>query len=150
MDELEDILRGLVLHDENAIRSMFVADLDAPDALGIDAATCALVRLTALAALGAPVVSYQATVAQALAAGTSPEDILDVLRAVATTVGTARIVAAAPSLALALGYDLDAALEARDWRRSDDPNVDTGHARVPAPGELSGHHPSTPPGPRRR
>ena len=34
--------------------------------------------------------------------------------AVAPTVGMARVVSAAPELALALGYDVDAALEARD------------------------------------
>ena len=34
--------------------------------------------------------------------------------AVAPTVGMARVVSAAPELALALGYDVDAAIEARE------------------------------------
>jgi hypothetical protein len=37
-----------------------------------------------------------------------------VLIAVAQTVGLARVASAAPSVALALGYDIDAALEAHD------------------------------------
>ena len=41
----------------------------------------------------------------ALEAGASAEDILAVLRAVAPQVGTARVVAAAPELMLALGHD---------------------------------------------
>jgi 4-carboxymuconolactone decarboxylase len=127
MDELEDTLRRLALHDEGVIRAMLVDDLD-DDALGIDAVTCALVRLSALAAIGAPVVAYQATVAQAQAAGATTDDILDALRVVATIVGGTRIVAAAPALALALGYDLDAMLEGYDPGGSGDRHHD--HDRV--------------------
>ena len=40
------------------------------------------------------------------------QEIVGVLIAVAPTVGLARVVSAAPELALAIGYDVDAALEA--------------------------------------
>ena len=40
--------------------------------------------------------------------------IVGVLIAVAQTVGLARVASAAPAVALALGYDIDAALEAHD------------------------------------
>ena len=50
--------------------------------------------------------SYGRQVAIALEAGASAEDILGVLRAVAPQVGTARVVAAAPELMLALGLPL--------------------------------------------
>jgi alkylhydroperoxidase/carboxymuconolactone decarboxylase family protein YurZ len=41
-----------------------------------------------------------------MAAGASDDDIVDVLTAVAPIVGLARTTAAAPALALALGYDV--------------------------------------------
>jgi hypothetical protein len=42
------------------------------------------------------------------------------LKVVAPTVGLARLVTAAPGLALALGYDVDAALETVDLARPDE------------------------------
>ena len=56
--------------------------------------------------------SYQSTIDLALAAGACNDEIVGILIAVAPIVGLARVVSAAPELALALGYDLDAALEA--------------------------------------
>jgi hypothetical protein len=46
-----------------------------------------------------------------MAAGVTSEEMLGVLMAVAPTIGTARVVTNTPTLALALGYDVDAALE---------------------------------------
>ena len=46
------------------------------------------------------------TVADAVAAGASAEDILGVLRAVAPQVGAAKVIAAAPEIMLALGLSL--------------------------------------------
>jgi hypothetical protein len=40
--------------------------------------------------------------------------VVDTLTAVAPSVGLARVVSAAPGLALALGYDIDRALESLD------------------------------------
>ena len=48
----------------------------------------------------------------ALTAGASIDEIVGTLIAVVPTVGLARAVSAAPELALALGYDVEAALEA--------------------------------------
>jgi hypothetical protein len=45
--------------------------------------------------------------------------VIDTLKAVAPTVGLARVVSAVPSVALALGYDIDTALEAVDLPRPD-------------------------------
>ena len=50
----------------------------------------------------------------ALAAGATADDVVGTLRAVAPSVGLARVVAAIPGLALAAGYDVDAALESLD------------------------------------
>jgi alkylhydroperoxidase/carboxymuconolactone decarboxylase family protein YurZ len=48
---------------------------------------------------------------RALAAGATEDEIADVLLAIAPVTGLSRIVAAAPELATALGYDVTAALE---------------------------------------
>jgi hypothetical protein len=56
--------------------------------------------------------SYQAIVETAHATGATFDEIVGCLIAVAPVVGLARVVSAAPELALALGYDVDAALEA--------------------------------------
>ena len=77
-----------------------------PQGSPLPATTIALVRIATLIALDAPPASYGRQVAIALESGASPEDILGVLRAVAPQVGTARVVAAAPELMLALGLPL--------------------------------------------
>ena len=112
MSEREDTLRHLALHDERVITSILAMGMDTWNASCIDARTHALVRLGALIALDAPVVSYQSCIALALAAGATADDIVDTLIAVAPIAGEVRVVAAAPALALAIGYDIDAALEA--------------------------------------
>jgi alkylhydroperoxidase/carboxymuconolactone decarboxylase family protein YurZ len=50
-------------------------------------------------------------VERALAAGASEDEIVGLLIAVAPAVGLGRVVSAAPELGLALGYDVDSALE---------------------------------------
>jgi 4-carboxymuconolactone decarboxylase len=90
------------------------------DPPGLDERAAALARLAALVALHAGPSSYQRCVGHALAAGASVDDVIDTLRIVAPTVGLARVVSAAPGLALALGYDVDAALEAVDIPRPDE------------------------------
>ncbi len=66
-----------------------------------------LIRLGALVALGAATPSLRRTVELARGAGATEEEIVGVLVAVAPTVGLARVVSAAPKLALAIGYDTD-------------------------------------------
>jgi alkylhydroperoxidase/carboxymuconolactone decarboxylase family protein YurZ len=88
---------------------------------GLDERTAALARLATLIALDAPPASYRRTVHLALAAGASVDDVIDTLVVVARTVGLARVVAAAPRLARAAGYDVDAALET--FEREGDPTT---------------------------
>jgi 4-carboxymuconolactone decarboxylase len=90
------------------------------DPHGLDERTAALACLAALVALHAGPSSYQRCVDRALAAGATVDDVIDTLKVVAPTVGLARLVTAAPGLALALGYDIDAALEAVDLARPDE------------------------------
>ena len=68
-------------------------------------------RLSALIALDAPGSCYRAIVDEAQRAGARLEDLLAVLIAVAGTVGFARVIAAAPKVSLAAGYDVETALE---------------------------------------
>lgn len=76
------------------------------EASSLDSRTFALVKIAALIALDAPPASYAWQVANALADGATPEDILAVLKAVAPQVGGPRVVAAAPELMVALGLSL--------------------------------------------
>jgi alkylhydroperoxidase/carboxymuconolactone decarboxylase family protein YurZ len=95
----------LALNEEGALSSTVgpVGVQEEPDVL--DARTQALVHLAALIALDGAAASYQWAVAAAIAAGSSDDEILGVLAAVAPIVGLARTCAAAPDLALAVGRD---------------------------------------------
>ena len=66
-----------------------------------------LARLSALVASSAPGPSLRSEVDAAVSAGATSTDILSTLAAILPVVGRPRIVAAAPKIALALGYDLD-------------------------------------------
>jgi 4-carboxymuconolactone decarboxylase len=110
----EEQLRRLALHDEKSIESVLAMNLKDCEACGLDPKTHALIRLGALLALGAAPVSYQWTVAAALDAGATAEEILGTLIAVAPITGVARVVLATPDVALSMGYDLDAAFEELD------------------------------------
>ena len=77
----------------------------------LDAKTLALVRLAALVAVGGAVPSFGAQADAAVSAGATAAEIVDVLVGVVPVVGLPRVVAAAPKLAMALGYDTDDALE---------------------------------------
>ena len=81
------------------------------DCLVLDPKTLELVRLAALVAVGGAVPSYGAQADSAVSAGATAAEIVDVLVGVIPVVGLPCVVAAAPKLALALGYDLDEALE---------------------------------------
>ena len=106
MDRVEDLLRRLALNDERSVASA-LADGEG----GLDPKAHALVRLGALVSVGAAPASYRLTVERAYAAGATDEEIVGVLTAVGPAVGFARLVAAAPDLALAIGYDVEAALD---------------------------------------
>jgi alkylhydroperoxidase/carboxymuconolactone decarboxylase family protein YurZ len=107
----EEAFRRLTIGDTGLIVSL--GDEDAPRRLGVrlDPRTEALVRIGALIALDAPPASFRCAVEDAQRVGARQEDLLATLMAVAGTVGTARVVSAAPRIALAAGYDVEAALE---------------------------------------
>ncbi len=98
------------MNDERVVASLAQSD---PELGGVcaDSEVRALVRLAAVIASQGTCVSYQSVINSALAAGASVEDVIGVLLAVAPTVGSVRVVAAAPLLARAVGFDVDAAFE---------------------------------------
>ena len=102
-------LRRLAINDQQSA----VDDVDDLEVAGgaLDAKTLALVRLAALVAVGGAVPSYGAQADAAVGAGATVPEIVDVLVGVVPIVGFPCVVAAAPKLALGLGYDTDDVLE---------------------------------------
>jgi 4-carboxymuconolactone decarboxylase len=90
------------------------------DTEALDERTAAVARLAASLALRAPPAFYRRSIDDALAAGATVDDVVGTLTVVARTVGLARVVSAAPDLALAVGYDVDDALETLDDPRAAD------------------------------
>jgi 4-carboxymuconolactone decarboxylase len=115
--DAEELLRRLALNDEKVVRSAVGAD---SRSLGggadLDAKTNALVRLAALLSIGAATSSCRAAVELARASGATDAEIVGVLVAVAPAVGGARVVGAAPRLALAIDYDVEDVAEVWDGR----------------------------------
>ncbi len=84
------------------------------NAVGLGSKVSALAGLGAALALCSQLPIVRSLAEQAIAAGATEEEMLGVFMAVAPTIGTARVVANTPTLALALGYDIDAALESTE------------------------------------
>jgi hypothetical protein len=117
----EELLRRLALCDEGAA-SAATGAVGWPaggsgEASTLDARLLALARLAGLIAVSSSTASYQWCIASAIAAGATDDEIVAVLVGIAPVVGAARVVSAAADVAVALGYDLDLAFEARDARR---------------------------------
>jgi hypothetical protein len=113
MDAHRDALRRLAINDELFIEQVLSIGLDDDHSM-LEPSACAVARLGALIALDAPPETYQWDTARALASGVTLDEIVGVLIAVAPMVGIARVVSAAKEVALAIGYDVDADLEAVD------------------------------------
>ena len=105
--DYKEVLRLLAINDEH-----FAEDLvTGVESAKLDPKTLALARLGALVGVGGAVPSYGAEVDAAVSAGATAAEIVEVLLGVVSVVGLPSVVAAAPSLAMALGYDVDDALE---------------------------------------
>ena len=111
MPSAEETFRRLTIGEPALLAA--IADIDDGDRVEtrLDERTEALIRVGALVALDAPQSSYHAAVEAAQLAGASLDDLLEALLVVAGSVGSARVVSAAPRIALAAGYDIDQALE---------------------------------------
>jgi 4-carboxymuconolactone decarboxylase len=115
MDEYKQHLRRLAVHDEALIEEIAVEGSAFPTSV-IDQRTAALVRVAATVAVDAAPSSFQHAVALALAVGATADEVVATVEAVTPVTGASRVVQCAPKVALALGYDVDAALEQLDSR----------------------------------
>jgi len=106
--DYQERLRTLAINDDRFGPDANPAQVH-PEVL--DAKTLALVRLGALIAVGGAEPSYGALGDDALDAGASPAEMVDVLIGVLPVVGLPRGVAAAARLSLALGFDVEAAAD---------------------------------------
>jgi 4-carboxymuconolactone decarboxylase len=104
--EQEDLLRRLALHDDGVMDALLCTGPNATGTPVLDARTHALVRLAGLVALDSSAATYQWGVTAALSAGASDGEIVGVLVALLPVVGSVRVQAAAPEVALALGHEL--------------------------------------------
>jgi alkylhydroperoxidase/carboxymuconolactone decarboxylase family protein YurZ len=112
MQSAEEILRRLAIGDRTLVAALAASGHDRPQTARLDELTESLVRVAVLVPLDAPQSSYQVAVQAAVRAGASLEDLLATLVATIEAVGVPRVVSAAPRIALAAGYDVDAAMEA--------------------------------------
>lgn len=111
MRELEEQLRRLSINDARCLDALIRADDAHADIATLDPHIAALVRLGVLVATDGPAPAFEWAAATAIAAGATPEEVVGVLTAAAPLVGSSHIVATAPRIARALGYDIDARLE---------------------------------------
>jgi 4-carboxymuconolactone decarboxylase len=107
----EHTLCKLSISDDRYVDGVLMDDDANLAASSLDPRTHALVRLGALAAVDAAPPSYMESIELARRHGASSDEIVGVLIAVIPAVGGARVTSAAPKLALALGFDVCAALE---------------------------------------
>jgi 4-carboxymuconolactone decarboxylase len=113
VDEYKQHLRRLALHDDALLEGIAVEGSSFATSV-IDERTSALVRVAAAIAVDAAHSSFQQAVGQALSAGATMDEVVASLEAVTPVTGAAQVVKCAPKVALALGYDVEAALERLD------------------------------------
>jgi alkylhydroperoxidase/carboxymuconolactone decarboxylase family protein YurZ len=102
-----DQLRRLALNDAQLADELAGGQLRCTE---LDPKTLALARLAALIAVGGALPSFAAEADAAVNAGASAAEMVEVLLGVVPIVGLPCVVAAAPDLAMALGYDTEDAL----------------------------------------
>jgi alkylhydroperoxidase/carboxymuconolactone decarboxylase family protein YurZ len=110
MNDAKDLLRRLSAADEGCLRTILAPSSD-PERVtsavpaALDRRIRALVRLGALIAVDAPTTSLRWAVELAVTAGADDDAIVGALVAAAPAAGAAQVVAMAPRLALALGFE---------------------------------------------
>jgi alkylhydroperoxidase/carboxymuconolactone decarboxylase family protein YurZ len=111
VDPHETTLTKLAIADDAFVEKLLARESSNVSESHLDQKTHALVRLGALVAMDATSPGYMWTVEAARRSGASDDEIVGCLIAALPAVGVASVVSAAPKLALALGYDVTAALE---------------------------------------
>ena len=111
MSDYQETLRKLAVRDDAYVDLLLSDDRANEAASRLEGKSRALVRIGALIAVDAAPPSYMEAIEAARRWGASTDEITGCLIAVLPTVGVARVVSAAPKVALGLGYDVEAALE---------------------------------------
>jgi alkylhydroperoxidase/carboxymuconolactone decarboxylase family protein YurZ len=109
----EDILRKLAIRDDLFVESILADEERNLAESCLDPKTHALVRIGALIGIDAATAAFAWSTDAGLRDGATLEEVVGTLVAVIPAVGTGRVVAAAPRLGLAVGYDVWGALEQR-------------------------------------
>jgi alkylhydroperoxidase/carboxymuconolactone decarboxylase family protein YurZ len=109
-----EALRRLAMIDEGFVQDEAGLGLGLAGVSALDPKTSTLLRVAASVAIGAPAVCLEWSTGLALAAGASEDEIAEVLLVIAPVAGLSRVVTAAPDVAIALGYDIESALEEPD------------------------------------
>ncbi len=112
--DYRDFFRRLAIGDPSFLKDIVSDEASKVSASGLDPKSAAFARLSASVAVGTSPPGYQGHLDAAFAAGATMEEIVGVLIAVGPTIGLAKLVLEAPAVALAAGYDTDAALERLD------------------------------------
>ena len=107
----QETLRRLAIIDEGFVEDEAGLGLGLAGTSALNPKTAALLQLGVSIATGASAVSLEWSTGRALAAGATQNEIADLLLAIAPIAGLGRVVCAAPDVAIALGYDIEAALE---------------------------------------
>jgi len=110
----QETLRKLAMIDEGFIKDEAGLVLGSAATSALGSKTVTLLQVGESVTVGQSPVCLQWSVSRAMAAGATEDEISDVLLAIAPVTGLGRIAAAAPDVAIALGYDVAAALEERD------------------------------------
>jgi 4-carboxymuconolactone decarboxylase len=110
--QAEELLRRLTLNDETSVRMVLaltpeLADPPVEFHAALTPRIRMLVCLAALLAVDASTASLRWAVELASSTGADDDDIVGVLVSVGSDLGLARVVSAAPRLALAIGYDIE-------------------------------------------
>ena len=110
----QETLRRLAMIDEGFIRDEAGLALGSAATSALDPKTARLLQVGASVTIGSSPVCLQWSVSRAMAAGATEDEVAEVLLAIAPVTGLGRIAAAAPDVAIALGYDVSDALEELD------------------------------------
>jgi 4-carboxymuconolactone decarboxylase len=103
----QETLRRLTIFDEKFVKAGF----GLPETSALDAKTATLLQVVVSVATGSSAACLQWRIGRALAAGATEDEIADVLLAIVPVAGLGRVVSAAPDVATALEYDVEAALD---------------------------------------
>lgn len=107
MDPAEDLLRRIAFNDERILSTVLARGVREGGPTSLTPRVESLVQLAALLAMGAATPLLRETVTHALTEGVTTGEVIGVLVAVGPAVGLAGLVASAPKLAAAIGYDLE-------------------------------------------